>query len=427
MNMPDVDASQPWESPDVAPLDGVSKIAVLQPGAVGDFVFALPALHAMKQAYPGAELVYLGKPWHQDFLRGRPGPVDRVLVLPPVPGVGQPGDAKPDLDAIDAFVARVQNEKFDLGLQMFGGGRYSNPFLIRLGARINIGARAADAAPLDRWLAYVERGSRRLALLEVAALAGARAAFPAQELAVTDADRREADSVLQAGTGGDSPPAAALSLVRRGAPPAPQADGRAHAALPSAARVQPTAAGCADRPPAAQATALRKRPPLVVLQPGATDSRRCWGVERFAAVGDVLAASGARVAINGSAQEAGRVGRLRACMRHPSVDLSGRLGLGGLCGLLERAALVVSNDTGPLHLALAVGTPCVGIFWHTNFADGMPLRPSLLRAAVSGRQHCPVCDADNRVARCRHAESFVNDVAVDEVAMLAMSLLHPMP
>jgi hypothetical protein len=61
----------------------------------------------------------------------------------------------------------------------------------------------------------------------------------------------------------------------------------------------------------------------------------------------------------------------------------GALSLGGLCGLLERASVAVSNDTGPLHLALAIGKPCVGIFWHTNLADGMPLRPSLLRAAPS--------------------------------------------
>ena len=57
----------------------VRKIVVLRPGAVGDFVFALPALHALKQAHPAAELVLAGKAWHRAFLRGRPGPVDRVV------------------------------------------------------------------------------------------------------------------------------------------------------------------------------------------------------------------------------------------------------------------------------------------------------------------------------------------------------------
>ena len=74
-------------------MDGVRKIVVLRPSAVGDFVFALPALHALKQTYPEAELVLAGKAWHRMFLQGRPGPVDRVVEVPPVPGVAAPPDA----------------------------------------------------------------------------------------------------------------------------------------------------------------------------------------------------------------------------------------------------------------------------------------------------------------------------------------------
>ena len=58
---------------------GVRKIAVFRPNAVGDFVFSLSALHALRRAYPDAELVLLGLPWHAAFLADRPGPVDRVI------------------------------------------------------------------------------------------------------------------------------------------------------------------------------------------------------------------------------------------------------------------------------------------------------------------------------------------------------------
>jgi ADP-heptose:LPS heptosyltransferase len=54
-------------------LNRVRKIAVLRPNAVGDFVFALPALHALKHSYPDAEIVLLGKAWHAAFLQGGPG------------------------------------------------------------------------------------------------------------------------------------------------------------------------------------------------------------------------------------------------------------------------------------------------------------------------------------------------------------------
>ena len=160
-----------------------------------------------------------------------------------------------------------------------------------------------------------------------------------------------------------------------------------------------------------------------MLQPGASDPRRRWSPGRFAAVGDALAAHGVVVAINGTEAEAEVVEQVRAAMRHDAIGLTGMLSLGGLCGLLERANVMVSNDTGPLHLALAIGTPCVGIFWHTNLADGMPLRPSLLRAAMSARLHCPVCGIDNRTVRCAHAASFVDDVPVGEVMNMAFATL----
>jgi ADP-heptose:LPS heptosyltransferase len=355
-------------------LDAVRKIAVLRPNAVGDFVFALPALHALKETYPEAEIVLLGKAWHADFLRGRPGPVDRVLVLPPVAGVGAPPDAACDERAVQGFVDAMVDERFDIALQMFGAGHFSNPFLLRLGARLSVGARAEGAAALDRWLPYLEPNNRRLALLEIAALAGAspgplppllRLSLPLPELAVTEADRVEAEAVL------------------------------------------PRVAG--ER--------------LAVLQPGSTDPRRCWPPQHFAALGDRLGQAGMRVAVNGSAAETALVAAVVEAMRHPAVALAGRLGLGGLCGLLERATLVVSNDTGPLHLALALGVPSVGIFWLTNLVEGLPLRQSHLRAALSLQTHCPVCGQENLRTRCPHDDSFVAGISVDEVERLAQSLL----
>lgn len=371
-----------------ARLAGVAKIAVLRPNAVGDFVFALPALHALKHAYPDAELVFLGKAWHADFLDGRPGPVDRVVVLPSIPGVGAPLDGPVDAHAVERFLEHMRGERFDIVAQMYGGGRYSNPFVMRMEARLAIGARADAAPALDRWVAHVEPANRRLALLEIAALAGATLPWMRRELAVTPADREAAAQVLP--------------------PDCPDA---AHGRLPQHGTALPASPQEFTRP-------------LVLLQPGSTDPRRCWPAERFSAVGDALAAAGALVAVNGSAQEASLVRRIVGGMRHRALDLAGKLGLGGLCGVLERAALVVSNDTGPLHLALAIGTPAVGLFWHTNLVDGAPLRPGLMRAAVSAQVRCRVCGADNRASRCPHQQSFLQDISVDDVLALAFAQLQ---
>lgn len=348
-----------------APLPGVRKIAVLRPNAVGDFVFALPALHALRRAYPQAELVLLGRAWHAAFLDRRPGPVDRVVAVPPLPGIGLAADARDD-GAADAFVEAMRAEGFDIACQMLGGGRYSNPLVAAFGARLTVGARAGDAPALDRWVRYTEPANRRLALLEIAALAGAGTLALEDELALTEADRHAAQQVLAATPG--------------------------------------------ER--------------LVVLQPGSTDPRRCWPAHGFARVGDALARRGVRIAVNGSADEAPLVRAVVEAMREPALDLSGKLDLGGLCGLLARAALVVSNDTGPLHLALALGRPCVGVFWLTNLIDGAPLRQGLLDAALAVRVACPVCGMPNLTSRCAHDASFVADVPVEQVCALALAALE---
>jgi ADP-heptose:LPS heptosyltransferase len=346
---------------------GVKKIAVLNPSAVGDFVVTLPALHALKDAYPHAQIVYVGKQWHAELLDKRPGPIDEVAVIPPVPGVGAPVGSEADEGRIAVFLQAMRARRFDLAIQMYGGGRYSNPFLKRFGARVTAGLKAPDAEPLDRCLPYIYLQNNRLRMLEVAALVGANRLRLKRELEVISRDRREADGVAP--------------------------------------------------------TPLTK--PLVILHPGASDVRRHWPAERFAAVADTLAERGARIAVNGVEAEQDIVRRVTERMRHPAVDLCGKLSLSGLCGLIERASLLISNDSGPLHLALAIGAPCVGIYWFTNLYVASPLTQHKHRVALSLQVRCPVCGAENVVTRCPHDVSFVAGVTVEEVTRMAFELFNP--
>jgi ADP-heptose:LPS heptosyltransferase len=343
---------------------GIRNILALRPNAVGDFVFALPALHALRHTYPEARIVFIGKTWHAAFLHERPGPVDEVIVMPPVPGVGAPLDASCDAEAERRFVECMRGEAFDLAIQMYGGGRYSNPFINRLGARMTIGLKTPEAEPLDRWLPYGDFVNRRLELLQLAALVGAAPPLLERELEVIERDRREAVELL---------------------PPTP-----------------------GER--------------IVLLHPGASDVRRHWPAERFAEVGDALANSGATIVISATESERPLAGTIVERMRHPVVDLTGRMTLSGLCGMLERAVMMVSNDTGPLHLAFALNTPAVGIYWLTNVLEASPLKPVLLRAAMSARTHCLVCGQENRKSRCAHDVCFVDDVTTEEVMALALEL-----
>jgi ADP-heptose:LPS heptosyltransferase len=145
-------------------------------------------------------------------------------------------------------------------------------------------------------------------------------------------------------------------------------------------------------------------------------------VARFADLADMLAEVGALIAVNGTDQEAEQVQRVIAHMQHSAIDLTGRLSLNGLAGLIGQAALVLSNDSGPLHLALALGTPAVGIYWLTNLVEACPLHQHHHRAAMSVRVHCPVCGVENRDVRCAHDVCFVDDVPLAKVAGMTLEL-----
>jgi ADP-heptose:LPS heptosyltransferase len=340
------------------PEPDIRKIAVLRANALGDYVFALPALDALRAAYPAAEIVLLGAAWHARFLTGRPGPVDRVVELPA-------------LDAVDdGFLAAMRAERFDLAIQLHGGGRLTNPLVAALGARITAGLRAADAPPLDRWIRYVYYQPEIFRYLEVVGLVGARPVGYHPVLELTDDDRRAAAAVVPGG-------------------------GR----------------------------------PLVVLHPGVTDPRRRWPAERFSAVGDALPAD---VLVTGTGAERDLVEKVVAGMQRPARALVDALPLGAFAALLSRAAVVIANDTGPVHLAEAVGAPTIGLYRVGNLINGAPVDRARHRPMTSWTIHCPECGLDCTrdlyPARagdcgCTHSPSFVADIPVVEVVEAAQELL----
>jgi ADP-heptose:LPS heptosyltransferase len=162
-----------------------------------------------------------------------------------------------------------------------------------------------------------------------------------------------------------------------------------------------------------------------------TDERRRWPARRFAAVGDALAAAGAHVIITGTAPERGVVERVVAGMHHPARPLVDELSLGGLAALFARCAVVVANDTGPVHLAEAVGAATVGLYWVGNLINGAPVDRTRHRPLVSWTLHCPECGLDctrdlyparGGGSGCDHSCSFVADIPTVEVVDAALEL-----
>jgi heptosyltransferase-2 len=130
--------------------------------------------------------------------------------------------------------------------------------------------------------------------------------------------------------------------------------GRIRVVLPAAAR---------DAAAAALSGAGR---PRVAVAPGASQASKLWPVERFAAVADALAEQGASIVLAGGPADAETLNRFRAACRAPVAGDLTRLPVEGLAAGLASVDLLLACDSGPVHLASAVGTPVLALFGPTS-------------------------------------------------------------
>lgn len=136
--------------------------------------------------------------------------------------------------------------------------------------------------------------------------------------------------------------------------------------------------------------------PLAVIHPGARWSTKLWPPALWARLADWLVREkGLQVVITGSAADQGLAASIRAQMREEAVDLAGRTSLEELAGILQKTRLAVTTDTGPMHLAAALGTPVAALFgptapWRTGpFGRGHEIVRLELDCSPCFKRHCP--------------------------------------
>ncbi len=177
------------------------------------------------------------------------------------------------------------------------------------------------------------------------------------------------------------------------------------------------------------AAGLRGVEPLVTLHPGASKEPRAWQPDRFAALGRRLAErTGARIILLGSPGERRLLEQIGAAIPKealflPAPDLSIKV----TAGIVERCHLFVGNDSGPMHIAAALGVPTVGIF-----GPGSPLRTAPLSArskvvTVTKDYPCSPCRQDffRECAPAPSGKPFcLEEVLLEDVERAAAQLLH---
>jgi len=275
---------------------------------MGDVVMATPGFRALRAAFPAARITLLMRPAIAPLLAGNPW-FDEIL---PVHSSGRsPFSLLREGLALRKF-------QFDLGLCL------PDSFSAALHLRIAGVARVVGYAGTGRgallhqsvdppWgaspRALVARERHVLGLVEAV---GAPARGTELELFVTPEEERQAEIVLA------------------------QPKGRSDA-------------------------------PLAAIAPGASyGPSKLWPAESFARVGDALADAGAQVLLLGAPSEAALIARVRAAMHSPAIELTAPDSPGVLKAVLRRSKVLVCNDAGARHVAVAFGVPCVVMFGPTS-------------------------------------------------------------
>ncbi len=155
-----------------------------------------------------------------------------------------------------------------------------------------------------------------------------------------------------------------------------------------------------DSEPTPAAAGVTHASPLVLLHPAAGIAWRCWPAERFAAVADrLIEQRDARVVILGTPADQPLADQLIAASTRPDRLRFHAGSLDQLLALIERADLIVSNESGPTHLATLAGLPAVTIFGPTAEALWAPLTREPRRLAVLRGAACdPGCHGRTCVA-----------------------------
>lgn len=278
------------------------RIAVLRALQLGDMLCAVPALRALRRAFPEACITLVGLPWARDFVARFGHLVDELLEFPGYPGLPE---RAVDLAGLPRFFATAQAARFDVALQMHGSGLITNPVLVGMGARLNCGFYAPGQYCPDphRFVQWPEQGheiERCLALIEYLAVPtdGMGLEFPLLS---------------------DDLVGAAALLAQHGLRPGEYA----------------------------------------VVHPGARMPSRRWPAASFGAVAARLAALDLRIVLTGTAEERDLARAVARGAGRDVVDLAGMTTLGTAAALIGGARLLVCNDTGVSHVAAALGVPSV--------------------------------------------------------------------
>jgi ADP-heptose:LPS heptosyltransferase len=292
------------------PISEIKKIAIFRALQLGDMLCAIPAIKALRFAYPDAEITLIGLPWAKSLTERFSHYFDEFIQFPGYPGLPE---QKLNPKAFTTFLAEVQSQKFDLAIQMQGNGSVINPMVELFGAKFTAGYSIEGHYAPDNglFMPYPDYGheiDRHLALMDFLDIPqqGADLEYP-----LTTEDYNALDK---------------LNLD-----------------------IEPKKYVC--------------------IHPGSRGTWRQWPVKYFAALADYCIEQGYKAVLTGTKEEAQIIDAVISHMRYEAINTAGQTSMGAVGALIQNAAMLISNCTGVSHIASAFKTPSIVISM-----DGEPQR-----------------------------------------------------
>jgi heptosyltransferase II len=297
------------------PKEGMTKVLIRGTNWIGDAVMTLPAVAAIRKTWPGARLAVLAKPWVAEVYRLSPD-LDEVIVFQ------EPGRHAKTAGKL-RLAGELRNAAFDCAIL------FQNAIEAAILARLaGIPLRAGYNS--DGRGLLLTHSVRRTPLIRQVHQVDYYLEM-VRALGCTPAGR---DVRLRPGR--DDGGLAGTLLNRFG---------------------------------------IDENRPLIGLAPGAAyGPAKMWFPDRFAAVADrLIDHTGGPAVLFGSSSDRASTARVQRSARHPLIDIAGKTNLKEAIALIARCALFLSNDSGLMHVAGALGVPTVAIFGSTNPRTTSPM------------------------------------------------------
>lgn len=328
---------------------------------IGDVVLSTPAIKAVRDAYPASHIAVMVRPYARDIVEGNPY-LDEVIIY-------DKGGSEKSLSGNLKFTNYLRRKNFDLALILHPTKR-THIIIFLAGIPVRVGYDKKWGFLLTKKIPHTKQFGLKHEIdytLDVLKYAGIEAKDRSLYMPIKDASEKRIAELFEKG-------------------------------------------------------GVKNNDMVIAVNPGASCVSKRWRPENFAKVGDALARErGAKIVIISDSKDKPFADKTASLMRTTPLNLAAQTSVADIASVLKRSRLFISNDSGPVHIACAVGTPVIAIFGRNDRG----LSPE--RWGPSGKNDivlhkdvgCKVCLAHN----CKIGFKCLEAITPEEVIAAAKKIL----